>query len=131
MGRFFLGKNSKEIIMFDKEKDNCDCGCEDTTGKHEHECDCEGDDCDCGSDTVTLEMEDGTLKDFSVLEIVQYEGKSYAALAEVDGDQYDILRMEESEDNLELSVIDDEDEYNAVAAIFDELFLDEAEEEEK
>ena len=109
--------------MTDKEKDACNCG---------EDCECE-DDCDCESNTITLDMEDGTKKDFTVLHIQEHEGNQYIALADEDSDEYDILRFTEVEDNMELSIIENDVEYNAVADLFDEVFsaeFDDSDEEE-
>jgi len=105
--------------MSDKEKQNCNCG-----EHHDHDC---GDDCDCESNTITLEMEDGSTKDFTILNILEHEGQQYVALAEEGSVEYDILRFVEVEDNLELSIIEDDNEYNTVADKFDELFNSELE----
>ncbi|MBW6514563.1 MAG: DUF1292 domain-containing protein [Candidatus Syntrophosphaera sp.] len=110
--------------MTDKEINGCNCGedCGDET------CDCEHED----SNVITLDMEDGTQKDFLVLDIIEHEGKQYIALAEVDSMEYDIMSMAVIDENVELSVIEDDDEFNAIAAKFDEHFsrLDEESEEE-
>lgn len=103
--------------MTDKEKQACDCG---QIG--EHDCDGCDEDCDCESNIITLDMEDGTKKDFNVLNIIEHEGKQYVALSEMDSEEYDILRFEEVDDQLELSIIEDDVEYNAVADKFDEIF---------
>lgn len=102
---------------------NCDCDNED--------CDCETDECDCGPNVITLDMEDGTQKDFTLLDTIDLNDKKYLALAEVDSVEYDILRMEVTGDTVELSVIEDDEEFNAVAAKFDELFSSEEIEEEE
>jgi uncharacterized protein YrzB (UPF0473 family) len=112
-----VDKKLWEIIMTDKEKDDCNCG-----EHHDHSCECGEDDCDCESNIITLDMEDGTQKDFNVLNIIEHEGKQYVALAEMESVEYDILRFEEVDDNLELSIIEDDAEYNAVADKFDEIF---------
>lgn len=108
--------------MTDKEKKACNCG-----ENHDHDCD---DDCDCESNTITLDMEDGTQKDFTVLNILEYNGNQYVALAEEDSEEYDILRFVEVDDALELSIIEDDAEYNAVAEKFDDLFSSEFEDME-
>ncbi|MDD2597361.1 MAG: DUF1292 domain-containing protein [Candidatus Cloacimonetes bacterium] len=93
-----------------------------------HECDCEGDDCACGEheqNIITLDMEDGSQKDFEVLQIINHEGKNYIALAELGTAEYDILRFEEVDESVELSIIEDDDEFNAVAAVFDDIFSSE------
>lgn len=100
-------------------------------------CNCEGDSCECEescdaeSNIITLDMEDGSQKDFMVLDIVNHEGAKYVALAEVGAMEYDILRFEEAEEELELSIIEDDDEYNKIAELFTERFnsMQELEEE--
>ena len=108
--------------MSEIEKNGCNC-----EGGHDHDCNCE-DECDCGSNIITLDMEDGTQKDFAILNIIEHEGKNYVALAEVDSEEYDIMRFVEVDDSIELSIIEDDVEYNAVADKFDELFTAEMEE---
>ncbi len=90
--------------------------------EHVHEC--EGEDCDCDheSNIITLDMEDGSQKDFMVLDMIQEDGGNYIALSEVGAMEYDILRFEEIEDNLELSIIEDDEEYNRIAKVFEERF---------
>ncbi|MDD4309310.1 MAG: DUF1292 domain-containing protein [Candidatus Cloacimonetes bacterium] len=101
--------------MTDKEKDACNCG-------EEHDHDCGDEDCNCESNTITLDMEDGTQKDFNVLHILEHEGKQYIALAELDSDEYDILCFSEVDESVELTIIENDVEYNAVADLFDEVF---------
>lgn len=111
--------------MTEIEKNGCNCD-----GEHEHDCEC-GDDCD--SNIITLDMEDGTTKDYHILNILEYEGKQYVALSELDSDEYDILRyemLEDDEEQVALSIIEDDAEYNAVANKFDELFSSELEDME-
>lgn len=113
--------------MFDKDEkhlqDCQDCDC------HEGECDCENGECE--SDIITLDMEDGTQKDFHVLEVIEFEGSQYIALAEVDSNEYDILRMDVQGETVELAVIDDDELFEKVAQKFDEVFSTEAVEEEE
>ena len=106
--------------MTDKEKTGCNCG-EDC-----HDEDCEHED----GNTITIEMDDGSTKDFIVLDVLTHEGKQYIALAEVDSIEYDIMSWEEEGENVALSVIEDDDEFNAVAAKFEELFQNYEEEPE-
>lgn len=104
--------------MTDKEKNGCKCG--EDCHEHDEDCDCEGEEVD--SNTITIEMEDGSTKDFIVLDVITHEGKQYMALAEVDSMEYDIMSWEVDGENVELSVIEDDDEFNAVAVKFEELF---------
>ncbi len=110
--------------MFDEEKDelpeihDCECG--------EEDCECNHDFCD--DNILTLDMEDGSQKDFLVLDILRYENEQYIALAEVGSNEYDILRMDVQEDTVELAVIEDDALFDKVAAMFEEHFLGEDEE---
>ncbi len=94
-----------------------------------------GDDCDCHHDDeniITLDMEDGSKQDFVMLGVIEYEGKQYIALAEVDSDEYDILQMDVQEDTVELNVIDDDELFMKVADAFEEqLFMGDTDEEEE
>ncbi len=74
---------------------------------------------------ITLDMEDGTQKDFEVLNIIEMDGANYIALAELGANEYDILRFVEVEENLELSIIEDDEEYQRAADRFNELFSSE------
>lgn len=112
--------------MSDKEKDAVKAVVNPET--HEHDCTCDDENCDCN--TITLELEDGTEKEFTVLEMIEHEGKSYMALTEGDSEEYDILRVEGDEEELELVIIEDDAEYNAVAEAFDAIFAEEDDEEE-
>jgi hypothetical protein len=112
--------------MFDKEKDEI-IG---TTAPETEEvaCDCGDEDCDCN--TITLELEDGTEKEFTVLDMLEHDGKTYMALAEEDSEEYDILRLEGNDEEFELLVIEDDVEYEKVADLFDEHFASFEEEAE-
>jgi len=112
--------------MTEIEKNGCDC--EDDCTEHENGCDC-GED-DCNGNTITLDMEDGTTKDFVVIDVIEHEGKQYIALAEVDSMEYDILSMTTVGENVELGVIEDDAEFEAVAAKFDEILSQTDEDEE-
>lgn len=117
----FEHEDKDEATQAGQHVHNCDCDNED--------CDCETEECDCGPNVITLDMEDGTQKDFTLLDTIDMGDKKYIALAEVDSVEYDILRMEITGDTVELSVIEDDEEFNAVAAKFDELFNSEEIEE--
>jgi hypothetical protein len=71
---------------------------------------------------ITLDMEDGSQKDFLVLDVIERKGKQYIALAELDSNEYDILSMTITDDTVELNVIEDDEEFDAVAAEFEEHF---------
>ena len=46
-------------------------------------------------------------------------------MAEPDSDTYDVLRFEDVDDALELSIVDDDEEYKAVTEIFNDIFSSE------
>lgn len=81
---------------------------------------------------ITLTDEDGSNKDFEFLDLIDYEGKSYAILLPVEEEDDDgtviILEVntidEEAEEEEYLSV-EDENVINAVFEIFKERFKDE------
>ncbi len=107
--------------MTDKEKNNCNCA------DHDHDENCE---CEERDNLITLEMDDGTLKDYVILDMLTHEGKNYIALAEVDSVEYDIMSYEEDGESMMLNVIEDDKEFNAVAMKFEELFESYEEESE-
>jgi hypothetical protein len=105
--------------MTDKEIKNCNC--------EEHDgCDC-GDDCE--SNVITLDLEDGP-HDFNILSMVELKGKKFLALSEVGSMEYDIFQMTEDGDSIELSYVEDDDDFNAVADEFDKIFSSEMDDEE-
>ena len=83
---------------------------------------------------VTLDLDDGSSVECQILTIFEAEGRDYIALLPLDenGDENEdgevfIYRYSEDEEgNPSLENIEDDDEYEVVAARFDEL-LDEAE----
>ncbi|MCB5253021.1 MAG: DUF1292 domain-containing protein [Candidatus Cloacimonadaceae bacterium] len=74
------------------------------------------------SRVITLEMEDGSEKDFIVLDILSHDDNNYIALSEEDSMEYDVLRFVEADEFLELSIIEDEDEYDMITNLFKEKF---------
>lgn len=71
---------------------------------------------------ITLDMEDGAQKDFLVLDVIERDGKQYIALAELNSNEYDILAMTITDDTVELNVIEDDDEFDTIAAAFEKHF---------
>lgn len=97
--------------------------------EHLHHGECEDDACGCGehgNNVISLVMEDGSTKEFEVLHVISHEDKNYIALSEVGSDVYDVLRFDELEEEVELNIIEDDEEYEAVAALFDDFFRSEA-----
>ena len=77
-------------------------------------------------DVFTLTDEDGTEQQFSLLGSCELEGTEYLALVPMDenSEEYVILKLETDENGEDILVtIDDDDEFDRVADIFeDELF---------
>ncbi len=86
---------------------------------------------------VTLDLDDGTQVDCAILTIFGVNGQDYIALLPLDeagepnedGDVYLYRYSEDDDGNPELDNIDNDEEYEKVAARFDEL-LEEADIEE-
>ena len=77
---------------------------------------------------VTLTDDDGVDKDFEVLGTLEDGGKLYYALAPADEDTDEYyLFVEEKDENGEtfLSTVDDDEEFDRIADIFDDEFFSE------
>ncbi len=97
--------------------------------KHDHE----GDDY---FEIMTLEFEDGNEVECEVLGIFDVDGRDYIALLALDDSDeiylYRYNELDDDEDDCELLDIEDDEEYEKVAAEFDRLAeaFDEEEDEE-
>lgn len=82
-----------------------------------------------GEDIYTLTDEDGEEKEFGFLGSCEVDGKEYLALVpmgEGEGEEYVILRREMDENGDEMLVtIDDDDEFDRIADIFEDELFDE------
>jgi len=103
--------------MTDIEKNDCNCG------DHE-DCDC-GD--DCQSNIITLDTENGP-QQFEIQGYLEHEGVKYLALSELESSEYDIFEMKEDGDMFELKDVEDDDLFNTLADLFDDLFASEMDE---
>jgi len=82
---------------------------------------------------VTLMDEEGVEHDFTVIDIIEVEGKEYAILLPVDeeSDEAIILKFDLDEEGNELLVdIEDDEEWEKVADYWEEMIVKEEEEEE-
>lgn len=75
-----------------------------------------------------LEDDEGNVYNFEALGECEYKDHTYYALAPVDGPEeegYVIMRVEETgeEDYIDLTPVEDDEEFDAVAEIFDDLFF--------
>lgn len=75
---------------------------------------------------VTLYDEEGTEIELELLDVVEYEGESYAVMLPPDEDEVVIMLLEELNDEEDsYSPVDDDDTLTAVFEIFKEKFSDE------
>ena len=83
-------------------------------------------------DTVVLEMDDGTEVEFAILDEFEMNSDKYVLLGEIEGDsvtddpEHMLFMKSESddtctEDEIVLTVIDDDETYNAVVDFYTEL----------
>ena len=83
------------------------------------------------ADIITLEYDDGTELECEMLGVFEADGKEYIALIPQDDsdDVYIYGYKEVSEDEFELIDIEDDAEFERAVAVFDQLMLEEDEEE--
>ncbi|MBE6633711.1 MAG: DUF1292 domain-containing protein [Ruminococcaceae bacterium] len=82
---------------------------------------------------ITLEDEDGQAIEFELIAQCEENGNRYYAVIPVDAEEendnefceYTILKEIAEEDEISLVSVDDEDEFDAIANIFDTLFSEE------
>lgn len=79
------------------------------------------------ADFITLEFEDGTEVECEIMGIFDVEDKEYIALLPDDGtdDVYLYGYKEISDEEFELVDIEDDDEFEKVSAVFNELEIEE------
>ena len=84
-----------------------------------------------GADIITLEYDDGTELECEMMGVFEADGKEYIALIPQDDsdDVYIYGYKEVSEDEFELIDIEDDAEFERAVAVFDQLMLEEDEEE--
>ena len=82
------------------------------------------------SQTIDLVLDDGTNMTCDVIGLFEVDGVEYIALAEPNSDNVLLYIYEEIGDEVSLKNIDSEEEYQAIADEFMELFSDLFEDEE-
>lgn len=101
--------------------EECGCGCDHDHGHEEEE-----------MDVIVLTLDDGTELECAILEIFPLEEKQYIALVTLDDEQkvllYEFAEVEDS-DEIEVTMIEDEETFQSVAEEFNRL-MDEDEDEE-
>ena len=102
-----------------------DCGC---GHAHEHEHEHEE------YDTIVLTLDDDTELECIVLDVFEVDEQAYIAMVSIEEEQVLIYRYIEVEDGEEdeftLETIDNEEEFELVSRAFNELFIEEINEEE-
>ena len=78
-------------------------------------------------ETVILEMDDGSEVEFAILDEFEMQGDKYVLLGEIEDDPEHMLFMKVendpkcSEEEILLTIIDDDDAYDAVVDFYTEL----------
>lgn len=82
-------------------------------------------------ETFTLTMDDDTEQEFAIMDEFEVEGKSYYVVSEVNGDEVSadifVFGYHLEGDELYIDNIDDDDEYEKIAAAYDALCEEEEE----
>ena len=99
------------------EENKCSCGCE-----HDHEHEMEE------METMTLTLDDDTELNCGIIGVFEVDGIEYIALLPEDDDTILIYQYNEDGEEVELSLIEDDDTFEKVSQAFDELWEDEDEE---
>lgn len=99
---------------------------------HDHECN-DHDGCDCGHEheSITLEFDDGEVLDCPIIELFEIEGQEYIALLHPVEETALLYRFEDNEDGtIELTSIEDDEEYELVSETFISFMEEEEDDEE-
>jgi hypothetical protein len=84
-------------------------------------------------ETISLELEDGTIEECEVLDMLEIEGKTYVSLLPLDTDEYYVYGCKVIDEDLEIINIESDVEYEKIVNIFEEFYesLDEEDIEEE
>ena len=104
--------------------------------KEEHICDeeCDHNDHIIKAKTMKLELEDGTIAEFGVIDIFEhqeYPGNKYIALVSEDSKKVYLYKYIEEEENIELENIEEDKEFEDIAEKFESNIVEIDEEFEK
>jgi len=99
---------------------------------HEHEngTHCHDENCNCEHDTLLITLDDDTELECNVIGIFEVNDKEYIALLPIDDDSVLLYQYSEEDESVELTSIEDDDEFQEVTDAFFELYNDELEQEE-
>ena len=92
----------------------CGCGC----NYHEHDDDI--------METMTLTLEDDTELECGVIGVFEVDGLEYIALLPENDDTVLIYEYKENGDDIELSLIEDDDVFEKVSNTFNEIWEDDS-----
>ena len=81
-------------------------------------------------ETISLELEDGTIEECEVLDILEIDGKKYISLLPLDSDEYFIYECKVVNDEIEIINITDNNVYEKVMSEFEEYYSFDDEDEE-
>lgn len=101
------------------EENKCSCGC-----GHDHDHEMEE------METMTLTLDDDTELNCGIIGVFEVDGVEYIALLPEDDDTVLIYQYNEDGEEVELSLIEDDDTFEKVSQAFDDLWEDEDEDEE-
>ena len=81
-------------------------------------------------ETMTLTLDDDTELNCGIIGVFEVDGVEYIALLPEDDDTVLIYQYNEDGEEVELSLIEDDDTFEKVSQAFDDLWEDEDEDEE-
>ncbi|MEK3731349.1 MULTISPECIES: DUF1292 domain-containing protein [Paenibacillus] len=83
-------------------------------------------------ESVELEDEDGRIEVYDIAAEFEVDGQGYAILVQPDrsAEEYEVLRIvKESDGSLKLATVDDDEEWENVSELYDELTFPEGDED--
>ena len=81
--------------------------------------------------TIELELEDGTIEECEILDILEVDGKSYIALLPMEGNEYYVYECKATdEENCEIINIEDDAVHEKVIKAFEEYYSEEYDDED-
>jgi Protein of unknown function (DUF1292). len=82
-------------------------------------------------ETMMLTLDDDTELECGIIGVFEVEGKDYIALLPTEEETVLIYEFKETEDDVELGMIEDDDLFDKVSAAFNEIWDDEEDDEEE
>ena len=127
-----MDNKKDEVFGYNDEScGGCGCGCDHSEDDHREEFDFDDED----DDIMYLTLDDDTELECKVLGIFEVEDKEYIALLPVgeEGEEEDVLLYKyignEDDEDFELLLIEDEEEFEIVSQSFYALFVDDDEDD--